>query len=147
MVSAVISGASPESTITWSYLESEFAAHISAWPVPRWGSCNTNCTPVCCTESRTFSASCPTITKRSFAGVTCWAAAITCDNNDLPPTWCRTLGCFDFSRVPLPAAMIAIAVRKFGADFIEFQYNLRLTEMAQRCHNGTQYSQPFGAAK
>ena len=29
----------------------------------------------------------------------------------LPPTSCSTLGCFDLSRVPLPAAMIAMATR------------------------------------
>src|SRR5215472_7406016 len=44
------------------------------------------------------------------SGETTWsAAAITCASNGLPPTSCSTLGCFDFSRVPLPAAMIAIA--------------------------------------
>src|ERR1700676_3749123 len=36
---------------------------------------------------------------------------MTWANNGLPPTSCRTLGCFDLRRVPLPAAMIAIATR------------------------------------
>src|SRR3989442_12284677 len=46
----------------------------------------------------------------SFAGTTLAAAAITCANSGLPPTSCSTLGCLDFSRVPLPAAMMAIAM-------------------------------------
>src|SRR5580700_8808340 len=47
----------------------------------------------------------------SFAGTTFCAVAITCARIGLPPTSCKTLGCFDLSRVPLPAAMIAIAIR------------------------------------
>src|SRR2546422_11632521 len=46
----------------------------------------------------------------SFAGTTLAAAAITCANRRLPPSSCSTLGCLDFSRVPLPAAMMAIAM-------------------------------------
>ena len=44
-------------------------------------------------------------------GTTWVAAAITWARSGLPPTSCRTLGCFDFRRVPLPAARMAIAVR------------------------------------
>ena len=44
------------------------------------------------------------------------AAAITCASNGLPPTSCSTLGCLDFSRVPLPAAMIAMAMRGAACD-------------------------------
>ena len=36
------------------------------------------------------------------------AAAITWASSGLPPTSCSTLGCLDFSRVPLPAARMAI---------------------------------------
>src|SRR5215813_6810063 len=45
-----------------------------------------------------------------FSGETTSAAArITCATSGLPPTSCKTLGRFDFSRVPFPAAMMAIA--------------------------------------
>src|SRR5437879_12282011 len=47
----------------------------------------------------------------SFAGTTRRAAAITCASRGLPPASWRTFGCLDFRRVPLPAAMMAIAVR------------------------------------
>src|SRR6185369_13028715 len=43
------------------------------------------------------------------AGTTFAAASITWRRSALPPTSCRTLGYFDFSRVPFPAAMMAIA--------------------------------------
>src|SRR5580658_10322107 len=89
-------------------------AAISACPVPRCSACSTKFTPVPATASRTRSASCPTITKISFAGTTFCAAAITCARIGLPPTSCRTLGCFDLSRVPFPAAMIAMATRGRG---------------------------------
>src|ERR1700687_2731814 len=61
----------------------------------------------------------------SAAGITCFAAAITCASRGLPPTWCSTLGSFDLSRVPLPAAMIATAVRaaawgRFVAVWMDF---------------------------
>src|ERR1700675_2310273 len=46
-----------------------------------------------------------------FAGTTFCALAMTCARIGLPPTSCRTLGCFDLSRVPLPAAMTAMAIR------------------------------------
>ena len=39
------------------------------------------------------------------------AAAITCANSGFPPTSCKTFGSCDFNRVPLPAAMMAIAMR------------------------------------
>src|SRR5438128_12284321 len=52
----------------------------------------------------------------SFAGTTRRAAAITCASRGLPPASWRTFGCFDFRRVPLPAAMMAIAVRGCAAD-------------------------------
>src|SRR5271156_6484313 len=39
---------------------------------------------------------------------------MTCARIGLPPISCRTLGCFDLSRVPLPAAMIATATRGRG---------------------------------
>src|SRR6266481_5953017 len=62
------------------------------------------------------------MTKISFAGTTLVAVAITCARIGLPPTSCRTLGCRDFSRVPLPAAMIAMATRGCrtfnGNDFL-----------------------------
>src|SRR5882672_7059777 len=50
------------------------------------------------------------ITTMSCAGTTFCAVAITCARIGLPPISCRTLGCFDLSRVPLPAAIIAIAI-------------------------------------
>lgn len=37
---------------------------------------------------------------------------MTWANWGLPPTSCRTLGSFDLRRVPLPAAMMAMAVRE-----------------------------------
>src|SRR5438874_8901119 len=37
------------------------------------------------------------------------AAAMTCASSGRPPTSCSTLGRFDLRRVPLPAAMMAIA--------------------------------------
>src|SRR5580658_6859681 len=48
----------------------------------------------------------------SFAGTTFCALAITWARIGLPPTSCKTLGCFDLSRVPFPAAMIAMAIRR-----------------------------------
>jgi len=39
------------------------------------------------------------------------AAAITCANRGFPPTSCNTFGSCDLSRVPLPAAMMAMATR------------------------------------
>src|SRR5713226_644048 len=39
---------------------------------------------------------------------------MTYASSGLPPTSCSTLGCLDFSLVPLPAAMMAMAMR--GAD-------------------------------
>src|SRR5580704_10450819 len=51
------------------------------------------------------------ITKMSCAGTTFSAVAMTCARIGLPPISCRTLGCFDLSRVPFPAAMIAMAIR------------------------------------
>src|SRR5579863_1070692 len=51
----------------------------------------------------------------SAAGTTTFAAAITCASSGLPPTWCRTLGSLDLSRVPLPAAMMTMAVRVAGS--------------------------------
>src|SRR2546423_15615606 len=51
------------------------------------------------------------IAKTSFAGITRVAAAITCASSGFPPTSCNPLGSCDFSRVPLPAAMMAIAIR------------------------------------
>src|SRR5208337_967554 len=64
----------------------------------------------------------------SRAGTTFSAVAITCARIGLPPISCRTLGCFDLIRVPLPAAMIAMAMRggrgvdweDFGLVFIVF---------------------------
>src|SRR5208282_3782175 len=112
MVSAVIIGASPESTMTWSYLlpESASRATMSACPVPRCSACSTKFTPVPATASRTRSASWPMITKISRAGTTFSAVAITWARIGLPPISCRTLGCFDLSRVPLPAAIMAMAI-------------------------------------
>src|SRR5664279_3011121 len=43
------------------------------------------------------------------AGTTCVAAATTCPSSGFPAISCSTLGYFDFRRVPLPAARIAIA--------------------------------------
>src|SRR5207302_9651066 len=52
-----------------------------------------------------------TIAYTSLAGTTFVAASMTWANSGFPPTSCKTLGCLDLSRVPLPAAMIAIAIR------------------------------------
>src|SRR5437660_8591058 len=51
----------------------------------------------------------------SFPGTTRRAAAITCASRGFPPASWRTFGCLDFRRVPLPAAMMAIAVRGCAA--------------------------------
>src|SRR5207245_2389099 len=53
------------------------------------------------------------------------AAAITCASSGLPPTSCNTFGCFDFSRVPLPAAMIAIASR-CGPPLLRFISDIQI---------------------
>src|SRR5207253_9065772 len=63
------------------------------------------------TELRTRSASWPMMAYTSLAGTTLVAAATTCTSRGLPPTSCSTLGCLDLSRVPLPAAILAMAVR------------------------------------
>src|SRR6187551_3496943 len=49
--------------------------------------------------------------KMSLGGTTCAALAMTCRSRALPPISCSTLGRFDLSRVPLPAAMMRIANR------------------------------------
>src|ERR1017187_4504002 len=65
--------------------------------------------PVDCSASRTSSASCPMMAKMFSGGTILLAAATTCSSSVLPAIWCSTLGCRDFSRVPFPAAIIAIA--------------------------------------
>src|SRR5712691_6603740 len=50
----------------------------------------------------------------SFAGTICTAARITCSSNGFPPTSCNTLGNRDLSLVPLPAAIMATAMRVAG---------------------------------
>src|SRR5664279_2251117 len=65
--------------------------------------------PVDCSASRTSSASCPIMAKMFSGGTILLAAATTCPSSVLPAIWCSTLGCRDFSRVPFPAAIIAIA--------------------------------------
>src|SRR5216684_4257722 len=84
---------------------------MRACPVPRCSACTTNCTPLEATAARTRSASWPMMTKMSRGDTTLAAVAITCARIDFPPTSCRTFGCLDFSRVPLPAAMMAMATR------------------------------------
>src|SRR5216684_8644130 len=69
------------------------------------------------TAARTRSASWPMMAYTSLGGTTLVAAAITWASKGLPPTSCSTLGCLDFSRVPLPAAMMAIAMRGVDAWF------------------------------
>src|SRR6185312_4782821 len=56
------------------------------------------------------------------AGTTSAADRITCAKRGLPPTSCRTLGRFDLSRVPFPAAMMAIAK---SCDDMEFMLRQR----------------------
>src|ERR1700730_17796045 len=51
------------------------------------------------------------------------AAAITWARSGFPPTSCRTFGCLDLRRVPLPAAIIAIATR--GALLLVFAFDIR----------------------
>src|SRR3569833_722809 len=76
--------------------------------------------PVCRTASRTRSASYPMMAYTSLAPTTLAAAPITCSSSGLPPTSCNSLGIRDFSLVPLPAAMIAIAIlgalERFGVE-------------------------------
>ena len=58
------------------------------------------------------------------AQATFLADAITWAKSGFPPTSCNTLGCFDLSRVPLPAAMIAMAVlREVSGLLMCVQYN------------------------
>src|SRR5664279_1481388 len=47
--------------------------------------------------------------KMFSGGTILLAAATTCPNKVFPAIWCSTLGCRDFSRVPFPAARIAMA--------------------------------------
>src|ERR1700722_7230877 len=51
------------------------------------------------------------------------AAAITWARSVFPPTSCRTFGCLDLRRVPLPAAIIAMATR--GALLLVFAFDIR----------------------
>ena len=97
--------------MTWSYPASASRATMSAWPVPRCSACSTKLTPVCCIAARTRSASWPMMAYTSFAGTIRTAARITCSSSGFPPTSCNTLGSCDFSLVPLPAAMMATAMR------------------------------------
>src|SRR5882672_8989791 len=66
--------------------------------------------PEAATALRTRSASCPMMANTSRGGTTLVAAAITWARSGLPPTSCSTLGCLDFSLVPLPAASMAMAI-------------------------------------
>src|ERR1041385_5444167 len=59
------------------------------------------------------------------------AAAITCASRGLPPTSCRTFGSLDLRRVPLPAAMMAMAVR--GTVDVDFVIRLNIPREAQFC--------------
>src|SRR5437762_1054158 len=59
------------------------------------------------------------IAKTSFAGTTRVAAAITCASSGFPPTSCNTLGSCDFSRVPLPAAIMAIAISQKSCSVLQ----------------------------
>src|ERR1035438_539705 len=103
---------------------------MSACPVPRCSVCTTKFTPVPATAARTRSASWPMITKISGAGTTFFAVAITCARIGLPPISCRTLGCLDLSRVPLPAAIIAMAIRgRCGLDGEDFDLVLETLAM------------------
>src|SRR5713101_5438163 len=102
----------------------------------------------------------------SAAVTTSFAAAITCASRGFPPTSCKTLGCFDLSRVPLPAAMMAMAVRVeslveslvgpdelFFVDFaVSFVIGFKYTpwhamRQATCARNGTRYSQPSDSRK
>ena len=78
--------------------------------MPRCSCCSTNPTPEAATALRTRSASCPMMANTSWAGTTLVAAAITWARSGLPPTSCSTLGCLDFSLVPLPAARMAMPI-------------------------------------
>src|ERR1700676_2887336 len=51
------------------------------------------------------------------------AAAITWARSVFPPTSCRTFGCWDLRRVPLPAAIMAIATR--GTLLLVFAFGIR----------------------
>src|SRR5258708_6566419 len=55
--------------------------------------------------------------KMSDGGTTRVPAAMTCASSGLPPTSCSTLASCDLRRVPLPAAMMAMATR--GAEPVE----------------------------
>src|SRR5579871_5066168 len=70
----------------------------------------------------------------SCGGTTFFAAAMTCAKSVFTPTSCRTFGCLDLRRVPLPAAIIAMATRgtmllvfAFGIEF----NNTRVTAKAR----------------
>src|SRR5689334_6709174 len=115
IVSGRIRGTSPERTSTFANFASCSRPHWIACPVPFCSACRTNCTPVFATASRTRSASCPMMTKILSGDTTFAAAAMTCASSGRPPTSCSTLGRLDFRRVPLPAAMMAIAKSEDGA--------------------------------
>src|SRR5450755_718280 len=68
----------------------------------------------------------------SLAGTTWVAAAITCARSGLPPTSCSTLGCLDFSLVPLPAARMAIAVLGARAGLL-FAFGIRSNIPRELC--------------
>src|SRR5271165_3659152 len=109
MVSGWIRGTSPDSTNTVSKLCKASRASIMACPVPRCSRWSTKLMPVGASASRTRSASKPMMAK-TFCGGTTWLAAdTTCASSGFPAISCSTLGRRDFSRVPWPAARIAIA--------------------------------------
>ena len=64
----------------------------------------------------------------SLAPTTLAAARITCSSSGFPLTSCNTLGIRDFSLVPLPAAMIAIAIRGAAAERLEVEANFGQAE-------------------
>src|SRR6478752_10599520 len=73
------------------------------------------------------------MTYTSAGGTTCVPAAITCARSGLPPTSCSTFGYLDFSRVPLPAAIIAIAKRWTPAlpcdGFFDMAFNITRADL------------------
>src|SRR5579872_5369017 len=69
------------------------------------------------------------------AGTTCVAAATTCASSGLPPISCSTFGRRDFSRVPLPAARMAIANAGFLLEAVFRMDRFGFTTEARNTRN------------
>src|SRR5260370_14242614 len=71
----------------------------------------------------------------SSAGTICLAVAMACARIGWPPTSCRTWGCFDLSRVPLPAAIMTTAMEIRAGCGVEFDLRFAFAMLSQYTAN------------